>query len=278
VFAGREYYSGIFFLACSIIGLATSLASQNSGTDPAKKVPRQFLAILWTQGNSSAGTRAVAAVLGNTLLLLPWRVVQFDKSSSTRATSSASPATHGSLLQAAIAIGIGLGSLAAGYLSAEKLSMADSPGRRGHHAFGFLLFASGLSFNAVLAFLAALGFSGGFFIVPISALIQHRPEEQHRGGVLAAANLYSFIGILGGSGAFYLLKHYLRLGPAGIFSGPLDFDARRHLPIFCGYCPIPAAPAAVDCGPHDLPPRPEGPGKHPRPWRSAPNPESFLLD
>jgi len=35
--------------------------------------------------------------------------------------------------------------------------------------------------------------------------------------VLAAANLYSFIGILAASGAFYLLKHYLQLGPAAIF-------------------------------------------------------------
>ncbi len=65
--------------------------------------------------------------------------------------------------------------------------------------------------------LALLGFFGGFFIVPISALLQHRPEEQHRGGVLAAANLLSFIGILAASGVFYLFKHFLHLGPAGIF-------------------------------------------------------------
>src|ERR1700688_5326391 len=90
-------------------------------------------------------------------------------------------------------------------------------GAAGITIFGLLLAAPGLSFNAVLILLGALGLAGGFFIVPISALIQHRPEEQRRGGVLAAANLYSFIGILGASGAFYLLKHYLRLGPAGIF-------------------------------------------------------------
>ena len=53
--------------------------------------------------------------------------------------------------------------------------------------------------------------------MPISALIQHRPEEQHRGGVLAAANLLSFVGILGASGVFYFFKHFLHLGPAAIF-------------------------------------------------------------
>ncbi|HTQ97459.1 MAG TPA: AMP-binding protein, partial [Candidatus Acidoferrum sp.] len=62
-----------------------------------------------------------------------------------------------------------------------------------------------------------LGFFGGFFIVPISALLQHRPEEQHRGGVLASANLLSFIGILAASVVYYLFKHFLHLGPAGIF-------------------------------------------------------------
>jgi acyl-[acyl-carrier-protein]-phospholipid O-acyltransferase/long-chain-fatty-acid--[acyl-carrier-protein] ligase len=76
---------------------------------------------------------------------------------------------------------------------------------------------SGLSFTTVLGLLAALGFFGGFFIVPISALIQHRPEEQHRGGVLAAANLLSFVGILLASVAYYGFKHFLHLGPAGIF-------------------------------------------------------------
>ena len=50
--------------------------------------------------------------------------------------------------------------------------------------------------------------------------MEHRPperEEQHRGGVLAAANLLSFIGIFAASGVFYVLQHFVHLGPAGIF-------------------------------------------------------------
>jgi acyl-[acyl-carrier-protein]-phospholipid O-acyltransferase / long-chain-fatty-acid--[acyl-carrier-protein] ligase len=48
-------------------------------------------------------------------------------------------------------------------------------------------------------------------------LLQHRPEEQHRGGVLASANLLSFIGILAASVVYYICKHFLHLGPAAIF-------------------------------------------------------------
>ena len=65
--------------------------------------------------------------------------------------------------------------------------------------------------------MAALGFFGGFFFVPISALLQHRPEEQHRGSVLATANLLSFVGILGASVVYFLAKHFVHLSPAGIF-------------------------------------------------------------
>ena len=60
----------------------------------------------------------------------------------------------------------------------------------------------GLSFGAVALELALLGFFGGFFIVPISALLQHRPAREQKGGVLAAANLLSFVGILLASGRF----------------------------------------------------------------------------
>jgi len=47
----------------------------------------------------------------------------------------------------------------------------------------------------VALLLAALGFAGGFFIVPVSALIQHIPAEEHKGGVLGAANWLSFVGV-----------------------------------------------------------------------------------
>src|SRR5580700_1311044 len=50
VFAGREYYSGIFFLACSIIGLATSFGiSRVPAADPAKQFRINFLGDLWSQ-------------------------------------------------------------------------------------------------------------------------------------------------------------------------------------------------------------------------------------
>ena len=68
-----------------------------------------------------------------------------------------------------------------------------------------------------MVLIAALGFFGGFFIVPISALLQHRPDREKRGEVLATANLLSFVGIFLASGAHYLLAQIAHLTPGQIF-------------------------------------------------------------
>jgi acyl-[acyl-carrier-protein]-phospholipid O-acyltransferase/long-chain-fatty-acid--[acyl-carrier-protein] ligase len=219
VFSGRQQISGLIFLACSVIGLVTSYGiSKVPAADPAKKFQINFLEDLWTKGKLIRRDRVLwLAVLGNTYFFFLGALLQFVIVFYGRDVLHVD-ATHGSFLQAAIAIGIGLGSLAAGYLSGGKIEYGLIPlGALGITLFGFSLAVHGLQFQTVLILLSLLGFFGGFFIVPISALIQHRPEEQHRGGVLAAANLLSFIGILAASGAFYLLKHDFHLAPVGIF-------------------------------------------------------------
>src|SRR5260370_22343352 len=126
--------------------------------------------------------------------------------------------TEVGFLQAAIAIGIGLGSFAAGYLSGGKIEYGLIPlGSLGMTALGLCLAIPDLSFRAVLLLLAALGFFGGFFIVPISALIQHQPEEDKKGVVIGAANCLSFVGIVASSAVYYAATHFAHLSPGGIF-------------------------------------------------------------
>jgi acyl-[acyl-carrier-protein]-phospholipid O-acyltransferase / long-chain-fatty-acid--[acyl-carrier-protein] ligase len=219
MFAGRQEYSGVFFLACSVVGLLTSLGiTKVVAADSTKKFQPNFLGDLWTNGERIAQDRVLRlAVVGNTYFFFLAALLQFDIVFYGRDILHVH-ATEGGYLQAAIAIGIGLGSLAAGYLSGGKIEYGLIPlGALGITVFGFLLALPGISFHSVLGFLAALGFFGGFFIVPISALLQHRPEEQHRGGVLATANLLSFVGILAASVVYYICKHFLHLGSAGIF-------------------------------------------------------------
>jgi len=62
-----------------------------------------------------------------------------------------------------------------------------------------------------------LGFFGGFYAVPLNALIQHRPAPEHKGGVIAASNLLSFIGVFFAAGLYFVLSSYAHFGAARIF-------------------------------------------------------------
>jgi acyl-[acyl-carrier-protein]-phospholipid O-acyltransferase/long-chain-fatty-acid--[acyl-carrier-protein] ligase len=219
VFRGRQSISGMLFLGCSLVGLACALAiTRVPAADPSRKFRANVFADLWTQGRLIRADRALwLAVLGNTYFWFFGALVQnnviFYGERLLHLDSS-----HTGPLLASVAIGIGVGSLAAGFLSGGKIEYGLIPlGALGMTAFGFALSVSGLSFPQVLFLLAALGFSGGFFIVPINALIQHRPEEQHKGGVIAAANLLSFVGIGAAGALYYLLTNYLHLRPTAVF-------------------------------------------------------------
>jgi len=52
--------------------------------------------------------------------------------------------------------------------------------------------------------------------VPVNALIQHRPKEEDKGGIIAASNLLSFVGITLSSGVYYVFTKYIHLDPRGV--------------------------------------------------------------
>ena len=219
VFHGRQGWSGVIFLGLSLVGLILSLGiTKVPSANPTKKFRANPIGDLWVQGRLIRQDRVLwLAVLGNTYFwflgaLLTANIVFYG--SDVLHISS----TRTGILQAAVAIGIGLGSLAAGYLSSGKVEYGLIPlGSVGMTVFGALLSGKSLSFVEVLVLLAALGFSAGFFAVPVNALIQHRPDEKDKGGVIAAANLLSFVGIGGAAGVYYIFQHYLHLSPSAIF-------------------------------------------------------------
>jgi acyl-[acyl-carrier-protein]-phospholipid O-acyltransferase/long-chain-fatty-acid--[acyl-carrier-protein] ligase len=219
VFHGRQEFSGAVFLSVAVLGLLCSLGiSRVPAADPQKKFRAFFLGDLWAQIKLIRADRVLwLAVAGNTYFWFLGALLQFNIIIYGQDVLKIN-STHNGLLQVSIAVGIGLGSLAAGFLSAGKIEYGLIPlGSLGMTLLGMAMAIHGLSSTAVLVLLAGLGFAGGFFIVPINALIQHRPEENQKGGVIAAANLLSFVGIGAASGAYYVLTHYLHLGPAAIF-------------------------------------------------------------
>jgi MFS family permease len=93
-------------------------------------------------------------------------------------------------------MGIGLGSLGAGFVSGKKIQTGMVlPGLAGILVMAALLSWPGIRFGSVLLLLIVLGFAGGFFVVPINALIQRRPAATEKGRTIAVANMLSFIGV-----------------------------------------------------------------------------------
>jgi hypothetical protein len=117
-----------------------------------------------------------------------------------------------------VAIGIGLGSLVTGYLSDGKIEYGLIPvGAVGMTVFGFLSATHGISLERAGVYLGMLGFFGGFYAVPLNALIQHRPDPARKGGVIAAANLISFVGVFAAAAVYFALAQGLRLRAGEIF-------------------------------------------------------------
>ena len=219
-FATEPGWSGVILITFAVTGLFTSFGiTKVPAADPAKKFRANFAGELWTQIKIIRRDRPLwLAVVGNTYFFALGALVQLLIVIYAKDVLHIADPARATYLQAAIAIGIGLGSFAAGCLSGGKIETGLIPlGAVGLTICSALLGRNGLSFGGVAVCLSLLGFFGGFFIVPVSALLQHRPAREQKGGILAAANLVSWIGIFLASGIFYLFASVLKLTAPVIF-------------------------------------------------------------
>lgn len=216
---GSEFYAGLLLIALAGIGLLTSFGiNKLKPAAPTKRFHPNFVADLWNNVARMRRDRALLlAVLGNTYfwflgsLLISTILVYGSDILRIGPQRTA-------YLNTALSIGIGIGSVAAGYLSAGKIEYGLIPlGSIGMTIIGATLGVSHGSFLAIAGLLSTLGFFAGFFAVPVNALIQHRPDPGEKGGIIAAANLLSFAGIALSAGAYYLLTRVGGLDPRGVF-------------------------------------------------------------
>ena len=218
-FHGREAIAGLIFGACSLFGLTASLGiSRVPPADRSRRFRFNIFGDLKKQVQLVRPDRALhLAIVGNTYFWFLGALLQFVIVFYGREILHLDE-THSGYLQAALAIGIGIGSYAAGLLSAGKIEYGLIPlGAMGMSLFALAISFHGLTFLQVLLLLGALGFAGGFFVVPINALIQHRPEENHKGSVIAFANFLSFVGVILASAIYSGFTHYLHVGLASFF-------------------------------------------------------------
>jgi acyl-[acyl-carrier-protein]-phospholipid O-acyltransferase / long-chain-fatty-acid--[acyl-carrier-protein] ligase len=196
-FRGRQEWSGIFLAGLSLVGLLTSLGitkvlaadrkrafAWNWAKELFEEIGRMRQdAVLWSAVIANTFFWFLGTILLLNIVLYATDVLQVDEARS-------------SYLLAALSLGIGGGSYIAGYASGRKIEMGMIlPGLTGIVLATGALFAPGLSYEAVMALLFALGICAGFFVVPVNALIQNQPRPEVKGRVIGASNLLSFGGI-----------------------------------------------------------------------------------
>jgi len=215
---GREVIGGYFLIALAVVGFFTSLGIDRvPATAKEKKFRVNFLGDLWQQIVLMRRDKPLfLAVMGNTYFWFLGSVLFLNVLVFGADVLHIGQAETG-YLNAGLAIGIGIGSMAAGLLSGNKIEYGLIPlGSIGMTCTGFAL--GGIHFGVIGSgvMLGLLGFWAGLFAVPVNALIQHRPDEKNKGGIIAAANLLSFVGIALSAGVYYILAALLHLDPLNV--------------------------------------------------------------
>ncbi len=119
----------------------------------------------------------------------------------------------------ALAIGIGFGSLVAGRLSGDRIELGLVPvGGFGMGIFSLALVWAVPSYWLCAASLTLVGFTGGWFAVPLNALLQHLPDENEKGRILATNNVANTVGILLASAVLYVCGKLLGMSGSAIIA------------------------------------------------------------
>lgn len=215
----REMWSGILLAGLAAIGLLTSFGIT--------KVPAADTIIKFNPniiGEIRSNLRVMKqdpdlwrANWGNTVFFFVATLVQINLALFAQKMFHLKPTEQASL-QAALSLGIGVGSMLAGRLSRGRIEYGLIPvGSSMMMLAGFLLGWPGITEGAFAWALGLLGLGGGLFIVPIVSVLQHRPSPQTKGAVQGAASWLSWVGIAAAAITQNQLASSLHLNYAQIF-------------------------------------------------------------
>ena len=212
------HYGAIFCVVVAAIGLLTSFGiGQTRPGSPDAACCYDPVRPHWrTLTRLFRDPLLMFSILGCTFFWCAATVIQSNIPIIVRQDIGAGDSAMG-YLQAALALGIGVGSALAGALSFGKIAYwFVIPG--GCLMGGFLIVCGLFSNNLTTAMVISglVGTAGGFYQIPLTAAIQQRSPEAIRGASLAACNALDCISMLIGTALHWLLLKPLRLSGGGV--------------------------------------------------------------
>jgi MFS family permease len=215
----REMWSGLLLTALAAVGLLVSFGiAKVPAADPAKPLNFNILGEIWSNLRVMKADRDLwRANWGNTGFFFVATLVQINLALYAQKVFHLLP-TQQAWLQAALSLGIGVGSVLAGRLSRGRIEYGLIPVGAGLMALaGVWLGWPGVTMNSFACALGLLGIGGGLFIVPLVSVLQHRPSPQTKGAVQGAASWLSWVGIAAAAVTQTLLSGTAHLSYGQVF-------------------------------------------------------------
>jgi MFS family permease len=223
LFKGQEEYIGLLLVGLAVIGALASLIIRRMPAANADRpfpgwLPQHLYGPLWQNLKVLIRSRPLAlAVLGIAFFTF---MVAFMRQTMYMHGETRSPRWdefHISVIVGTVALGIGLGSPLAGWLSGGKVELGLVPLGALGMATATLVAAFMLDWEpGLVGCIVALGFFVGFYFVPLYALLQHRAPKASKGDLIATSNFINVTGAILASLFFYLVvaaAHWLELTP-----------------------------------------------------------------
>jgi MFS family permease len=208
LFLRQEWMIGIILVIIAVIGAVGSLLIHKMpAANPSLRFPPYLYQPLFRSIKTLLSTKAlIFAVIGIAFFTF---VVAFMRATVYMLGESQNPRWNElktSVIVGTVALGIGLGSPLAGWLSGRKVELGLIPIGAFGMIFGCVMAAFTLNYVPVLiAFIVLIGFSTGFYLVPLFTLLQHRAPKTGKGDMIATSNFINVTGAIAASALFFCL-------------------------------------------------------------------------
>jgi MFS family permease len=207
-FKHREPYIGLVLFVLAVIGAVGSLLIRPvPAADPTRPFPRNLIQPLVHSLRTLWRSRPLAlSMLGIAFFTFMVAFMRATMYMHGESQDPPWPEDMTSQVAATVALGVGLGSPLAGYLSGNKVELGLVPlGAVGMIiatliAAWTIFWIPGLIIGIIL-----IGFFSGFYIVPLYTLLQHRAPKTSKGELIATSNFINVTGATAASILFWLL-------------------------------------------------------------------------